>query len=153
MEYQPMAGWVGPTIAISLLVIAVCYVSGILAVLAALKAATDRGEAISRELQNFREELAPTLKALNRFSESGTELAGTARKELDEILDTSRRIRHDIERGVARARLRLADFEAVVDVVQEEVEETALDVTAALHTARTGVGVIGQLRRLILRRR
>ncbi len=43
----------------------------------------------------------------------------------------SQRIRYDVERGFKRTRQRLADFEAVVDVVQEEVEDAALDLTAA----------------------
>ncbi len=65
------------------------------------------------------------------------------------MVDVAHRVRVDMEAGINRTRQRLADFEAMVDVVQEEVEETALDVTAALHTARSGIGIVGQLRRLI----
>ena len=69
------------------------------------------------------------------------------------MIGTVRHVRYDVERGMKRTRERLADFEAVVDIVQEEVEEAALDLTAAIRTVRTGTGVIGRLRRLILPRR
>jgi uncharacterized protein involved in exopolysaccharide biosynthesis len=144
-----MAGWEGVIMALSLLVIAIC-VSGFTAMtFIALKEAKDRGESLSREVAQLRADLAPTLESIKRLGEKGLDVANLAQEEAKEIIATTRRVRYDVERGVKRAKRRLADFEAVIDVVQEEVEATALDVTAAMHTARTGAGVIGQLRRLV----
>ncbi len=148
-----MAGWIGPTVAVSLVLIAVCFILIAAAVGLTLKEAAERGQSLARELGELRRELAPTLQALNRLGTGGAEVVELAQEEVREIIYSTRRLRRDVEKTVTRARERLADFEAVVDVVQEEVEETALDFGAALRTVRTGAGVIGRLRRLVLPRR
>lgn len=148
-----MAGWVGPTIAISLVVIALCCLGVVTSVLLALREAAERGQSLAKEIAAFRHDLGPTLDSLNRLGASGAEVAELAKEEVREVIYTTRRLRKDVERGAARAKRRLADFEAVVDLVQDEVEETALDVTTAMRTFRSGRGMVGQLRRLILPRR
>ena len=148
-----MAGWIGPTMAISLALIAICFLGIAAAVAITLKEAVERGQSLAQELAELRHDLGPTLQALNRLGTGGAEVVELAQEEVREIIYTTRRLRKDVEKSVIRARRRLADFEAVVEVVQEEVEETALDLGAALRTVRTGTGVIGRLRRLVLPRR
>lgn len=148
-----MAGWIGPTMAISLALIAVCFLGIAAAIAITLKEAVERGQSLAKELAELRRDLGPTLQALNRLGTGGAEVVELAQEEVREIIYTTRRLRKDVEKSVTRARRRLADFEAVVEVVQEEVEETALDLGAALRTVRTGTGVIGRLRRLVLPRR
>jgi uncharacterized protein YoxC len=144
-----MAGWVGPMIAISVLVIAFCYIAIGLALGRAMRAAMKRSEAVEHELSALRRELAPTLASFQRLADSSLAIADDARGEVAQIVDGVRRVRIDVEAGINRTRQRLADFEAMIDVVQEEVEDTALDVAAAIHTARSGMGIVGQLRRLV----
>lgn len=148
-----MPGWVGPVAAISLLVIAVCYVAIAAMVLLALRETSERGRSLGRELAQLREELSPALQSLNRLGQNGAEIANLVRDEVKALVRTSEDVRGDVAHGLKRTRRRLADFEAVVDVVQEEVEEAALDFTTALRTVRTGTGMIGRLRRLVLPRR
>lgn len=148
-----MSGWVGTTMAISLAVIALCFLGIAAAVVLSLQAASERMRALSHELTGLRQDLSPTLTAVNRLATGSAEVVELAEDEVREIIYTTRRLRRDVEKSVERARERLADFEAVVDVVQEEVEETALDFGAALRTVRTGTGMIGRLRRLVLPRR
>jgi len=148
-----MPGWVGPTVAISLALIALCYLGLAAAAVLMIRETVEHSKALGRELAELRKELTPALKSLNRFSTQGAEIADLARDEVQEMVHTARRVRQDVERGLQRTRERLADFEAVVDVVQEEVEDAALDLTTALRTVRTGTGMIGRLRRLILPRR
>jgi len=148
-----MSGWVGTTMAISLAVIALCFLGIAAAVVLSLKTASERMRALSHELTGLRQDLGPTLTAVNRLATGSAEVVELAEDEVREIIYTTRRLRRDVEKSVERARERLADFEAVVDVVQEEVEETALDFGAALRTVRTGTGMIGRLRRLVLPRR
>jgi uncharacterized protein YoxC len=139
--------------AISLAVIALCFLGIAAAVVLSLQAASERMRALSHELTGLRQDLSPTLTAVNRLATGSAEVVELAEDEVREIIYTTRRLRRDVEKSVERARERLADFEAVVDVVQEEVEETALDFGAALRTVRTGTGMIGRLRRLVLPRR
>ncbi len=148
-----MSGWVGPVIAIALVVIAVVYVVAAFVALKAIQTTVEQGKMVGKELAELRQELSPALASLNRLGSHGAEIVDLARGEVGELVATSRHLREDLECGMQRARERLADFEAVVEVVQEEVEDAALDFTAALRTVRTGTGVIGRLRRMILPRR
>jgi hypothetical protein len=148
-----MPGWVAPTVAFSLVIIAVASALITAMALATLKEAKEHGELLAREIATLRADLAPTLAAVRRLGERGLDVAEMAQAEAKEIIDTTRRIRYDVERGVKRAKRRLADFEATISVVQEEIDATVVSVGAALETARTGAGMIGQLRRLVRPRR
>jgi hypothetical protein len=53
-------------------------------------------------------------------------------------------------RGVDRMESKLADLETLYDLVHDEVEDTALDVAAALRSARAGNGMLGRVRRLLV---
>ncbi len=148
-----MAGWVGPTIAIALVVMAIATAALTIIVYAVVNEARERSDSLAREVKQLRADIAPTLAAVQRFGEEGLDVAKLAKDEARQIIDTTRRIRYDVERGVKHARRRLADFDAVVEVVQEEVEETALQLTTTLHNVRTGRGMVEQLRQLIRPRR
>lgn len=148
-----MPAWVGPVVAISLALIAVCYIGLAYLAVITLRKTAEQTATLGQELARIREELSPALTSLNRLGTQGAEVAGLARDEVQEMVRTAQRVRYDVERGMTRTRERLADFEAVVDLVQEEVEDAALDFTAALRTVRTGTGMIGRLRRLVLPRR
>ena len=148
-----MPGWVGPAVAISLMLIAAAYLVIGFVVLFATKEAVEHSRVLSREIAQLRADLAPTLDAMRRLGEKGANVADLAEAEVTEIISTTRQIRTDVQRGVERMKLRLADFEATVEVVQEEIDSTVVEVSAALETARAGVGMIGQLRRLIRPRR
>lgn len=148
-----MPGWVGPTAALSLLVIALCFlVIPLVVVVVGRKAAEVAGE-LHREMNELRGELGPAIQAVNRVAGKLDGISDQVGGELHEIVETTRRARYDFERGIARAKDRLEDFDALVEVVQEEVEETALDATAAIRTVRTAGGAVGLLRRLLVRGR
>jgi uncharacterized protein YoxC len=148
-----MPGWVAPTVALSLVIIAVALALITAMALMTLKEAKEHGESVAKEVATLRADLAPTLAAVRQLGEKGFDVAEMAQAEAKEIIDTTRRIRYDVERGVKRAKARLADFEATIAVVQEEIDATVVSVGAALETARSGAGMIGQLRRLVRPRR
>jgi hypothetical protein len=148
-----MPGWIAPTVALSLVVLALAVAAVAAMVYVTLREAKEHGESLAKEVARLRADLAPTLDAVKRLGEKGIDVADLAHEEAKQIIDTTRRIRYDVERGVKRAKRRLADFEAVVEVAQEEIEATVVDVSTALQTARAGVGVIAQLRRLVRPRR
>jgi hypothetical protein len=93
------------------------------------------------------------IRSVGRLAEKGAALSEQINGEIREILETSRRTRFTFERGVKKARRRLQDFDALIEVVQEEVEETALDASAAMRRVRTAGGAIGLVRRLLVRGR
>lgn len=148
-----MPAWIGPTVAISLVVIALAFVVMAYTTLVVAREAREASGSLAKELHGFRQEFAPALEAVQQFGETGQHLIGAAQVEVEKVLATSRLVRHEVERSVRQVRRRLADFDALVEVMQEEVEETAVDVAVALQTVRASTGMLGRVRRLIGRRR
>ena len=66
------------------------------------------------------------------------------------MVETSRDIRTRVGNAADAAESRLLDLEALLDVVQEEVEETVLDVAAALRTTRRGSTILRSMKRIFL---
>jgi uncharacterized protein YoxC len=147
-----LPGWVGPTAAIALVVIALSFAAiATAAVMISRKASTEIGE-LSEELAKLRGELSPALSALRRVADAGADLSGDIREEVNEYLVVSRGVRQDLEVGVRKVKRKLRDLDALYEVVHEEVEDTALDVAATLRTVRHGAGMIGKIRRWLVRR-
>jgi biopolymer transport protein ExbB/TolQ len=119
-------GWVGPTIAISLAIVAFTCVVVFAAIgLAAL--------AFRRALKAAADRLAEMQKLVDRVRDEG-----------DAYLATSRRLRKRLDQGIDRVSERAADLDALYEVVHEEVEETALRFASALRTARLSTGIIAR---------
>lgn len=153
MQAAPQAAWVGPTVAISLVLIALAFLT--IAVVFALvgREAAQALHKLSKELGDLRTDIEPALRAVREMADEGRGLAAKLQAEATDIIRTSQRVRHDVERGVTQARRRLADLDALAEVMQEELEDTALDVAARLRSVRSGLGVVGRVRRLLTRRR
>lgn len=145
--------WVGPTAALSLVVIALSFLGIAAAVLLVLRSAVRGLHKLSDELAELRGELGPAIRSLREVADEGRDLTRHVREEVRAVIASSQRIRHDVDRGVRRARRRLEDLDALAEVVQEEIEDTALEVTAALRGVRRGAGMVHRLRRLVRRGR
>lgn len=147
-----MPGWVGPTVAVSLVVIALAFAAiATAAVMISRKASTEIGE-LSEELAKLRGEISPALAALRRVADAGADLSGDIREEVNEYLQVSKAVRQDLVMGVRQVKRKLRDLDALYEVVHDEVEDTALDVAAGLRTVRNGAGVVGRIRRWLVRR-
>jgi len=141
-----MPAWIGPTVAISLVVIALAFAA--VGVAVGLLART-----AIREVRELREEVAPAISAVRRITDAGADLSGDIKQELQEYLATSRAVRQDLERGVYQVKSRLADLDALYEVLHEEVEDTALDVAARVRSVRNGAGMVSRIRRWLVRGR
>jgi hypothetical protein len=141
-----LPGWVGPTVALSLVVIALSFAAiGTAVVLAALSARRKLG-ALAQRLEGVRRDFERVLESIRQVTDSATE-------EAEQYLATGRSIRQDLEQGVRRVKSRLAELDALYEVVHDEVEETALDVAAQVRAVRQGASVVGRLRRWMVRGR
>lgn len=141
-----MPGWIGPTVAIALVVIALAFAAIGVAVTLLARTAI-------REVRELREEVAPAISAVRRITDAGADLSGDIKQEVQEYLATSRAVRRDLERGVYEVKSRLADLDALYEVVHEEVEDTALDVAARVRAVRNGAGMVSRIRRWLVRGR
>jgi uncharacterized protein YoxC len=141
----PVAGWVGPTIAVSLVITALSFLAGALAVLVTGRRMNHVMHRMAQALETLQTELVPTMKSVREIADDGRALVESVRKEVTAITDSSEKLREGLESGVSQVRERLEYLEELYDVVEEELTETALDVTAALHTVRHGVGMAGRI--------
>lgn len=146
-------GWVGPTIAISLVVIALGFVGFVAAILLAGKRAAEEATQLGREVAELRRELAPTIQAVNRMASTTAELGSQVKSEVLAVLATSRRIRRRVSRGARRVEGRLEELDTLYEVVSAEVEETALDVAAKLRAFRAGTSALSRIKRFLGRGR
>ncbi len=77
------------------------------------------------------------------------QLVTTIRTEAEGLVGTSQDLRGRIVKAADAAEARLADLDALFEVVQEEVESTALDVAATLRTVRRGLSMVDWGRRAL----
>ena len=131
LQAAAVPGWVGPAMAVSLIIIAVAVVVIAAAVGLALREAAREMKHLARVVDSLRGDLGPALGA-----------AGLIGKEAEELVQASRQLR-------AGVRERVANLEAIYDVLEEEVEETAIEVAVTLRGFRSGAGWFARLRRLL----
>jgi hypothetical protein len=137
-----VASWVGTTVAISLLVIALAFVTIAAALTMAARQTMQEMRRLSAGIESLRAELSPALVAVQAVSGEGQRLAGLISSEAEELVAASRSLRKGLQ-------LRLANLEAVYEVLEEEVEETALQVAVTLRHFRTGADWVSIFRRLL----
>jgi hypothetical protein len=142
--------WVGPTVAISLVVIAVSILAAaVVMAIAALRISAETRK-LSAMVQGYQEDITQGLAGLRRLIDQGQDMLVVVRQEVGAFTQTSRRLRRKLVRGVDNIETKLADLETLYDLVHDEVEDTALDVAAALRTSRQGNGMLGRVRRLLV---
>ncbi len=141
-EAGPPAAWVGPTMAISLVIIALAFLAIAVALALTARQAAHEMRQLSAVMESLRGDLAPALGAVATVSNEGKRLAGIVGDEAEQLVKASRALREGLQ-------ARVANLEAIYDVLEEEVEETALDLAVTLRTVRSGAGWFGRLRRLL----
>jgi hypothetical protein len=146
----PAQSWVGPVAAISLAVIALSFLAIGIAVAVLAGKIGKQVKTVGATVAGLQDDVARVLGSVRRLTEQAQDLMVVVRNEAGAFAQTSRRVRRKIVKGVDRVQERLEDLEALYDVVHDEVEDTALDVAAGLRTIRSGNGMIGRVRRMIV---
>jgi uncharacterized protein YoxC len=142
--------WVGPTMAISLAVLALSFLALAVAVgLAAFKVA-GQVRKVSTVVDGLQDDVARTLKSVRRLTEQGQDVMVLVRHEAGAFAQTARRLRRKTIRAVDRIEVKLEELETLYDVVHDEFEGAALDAAAALRSVRRGNGMLGRVRRFLV---
>jgi uncharacterized protein YoxC len=142
--------WVGPTVAISLAILALSFLGLAVAVgVVALKLA-GQVRKVSTLVDGLQDDVARTLKSVRRLTEQGQDIMVLVRHEAGAFAQTARRLRRKTVRAVDRIEVKLEELETLYDVVHDEVEGAALDMAAALRSVRRGNGMLGRVRRLLV---
>jgi uncharacterized protein YoxC len=142
--------WVGPTMAISLAVIALSILCAAVVVLIAVSRLAGQVKKIGAVVEGLQDDVTEGVTSVRRLIEQGQDLMVVVRNEVGAFAQTSRQLRRKVTKGVDRIEGKLADLETLYDLVHDEVEDTALDVAAALRSARRGNGMLGRVRRLLV---
>src|SRR5260221_10297413 len=131
--------WIGPTIAISLVVIAASFlVMGSVALLV--------GMGLRKQSRALRAQVAA-------FTGDVRAVTVRLKGEIEGFADISADARQKLKGAIESVDGRLKDLDALVEVVQEEAEETALDVASFIRTVRRTGGILGAARRRLQKRR
>jgi uncharacterized protein YoxC len=131
--------WVAVVTALSLAVVAIAaIVIAVSSVVAAL--------GLRAFLRVLRELATPAVGDVRQ-------LVASIRTEAESLVGTSRALRERIVRAADAAETRLADLDALFEVVQAEVESTVLDVAATVRLVRRGLSLLDWGRRTLKRRR
>lgn len=119
--------WVGVVSAVSLMIIALAALAGGVAIVAAALG------------------VRAALKALKSFGGPAIAdvrlLISNIKTEADALVGTSREIRHRIMRAADAAEERLTALDSVAEVMQDELEDAAVDAAATMREVRRGLSV------------
>jgi len=142
--------WVGPTVAISLAILALSFLGMAVAVAVAALKVGEQVKKIGTLVDGFQDDFARILKGVRNLSEQTQDVMVLVRHEAGAFAQTSRRLRRKMVRGADRIEAKLEDLETLYDVVHDEVESSALDLAAALRSVRRGNGMLGRVRRILV---
>ena len=142
--------WVGPTVAISLAVLAVSFLGLAIAVAVAAHKQAAQIRKDGTQVDGLQDDVARTLKSVRSLTEQGQDIMLLVRHETGAFAQTARRLRRKAVRAADRIEIKLEELETLYDVVHDEVEGAALDMAAALRSVRRGNGMLGRVRRLLV---
>jgi hypothetical protein len=131
--------WVGVVSAISLVIIALAA----LVTAGALTIAALGVRAAVNALKGF---AGPAIADVRQ-------LIASIKTEADALVGVSRDVRQRIVRAADAAEERLTDLDSLAEVMQEELEDTALDAAATLRNVRRGLSLWGWSRKLLKRKK
>jgi uncharacterized protein YoxC len=150
LQVAASPAWVGPTIAISLALIALCFLGVTAALGIAALRLSGQVKKLGATVDGLQDDVAQALGSVRRLTEQGQDLMVLVRHEAGALAQTSRRVRRKLVRGVDRVEDKLTDLETLYDLVHGEVEDAALDVAATLRSVRRGNGMISRMRRMLV---
>lgn len=150
LQVQDTPAWVGPTMAISLAIIATAF-----AIIGAVAAVI--GLSLYRQLKSLRgqmaglqDDLQRTMKSIRKGARDVREVTALVHDQVAGFASTGEELRGRVIDAADHVQTRLEDLEALYDVVYEEVADTALDVAAGVRTFRKNP-VLRTVRRILSR--
>lgn len=145
-------GWAEQVTAISTAIIALAVLVAGMMVVVVLNEFRSLKKAFERVAELLEHDARPTLDSARRLVDDAQHVFQSVRRETEDIVHSSKAVRERLDRLMHRTEERLQDLDALIDVVQLEVEETALDIAAALRTTRRGASVLRTMKRTFLGR-
>ena len=146
-------GWEATVIAVSTGIIALFVVIiGFLA-LAFFRDLARAISTIERVIKSIDLDARPALRSAREMVDDTHKIVSAFKDEAGELAGASRKVRKKITKAADAIEDRLLDLDALVDVAQVELEDTVLDVAAALRTGRKTATIVKAFKRAITGRR
>ena len=142
--------WVGPTVAISLAVLALSFLGMAIAVAVAASPVAAQAKKVGARGDGLQDDIASTLKRVRNLTEQAQDVMVLVRHETGAFAQTARRLRRKTVRAADRIEAMLQDLDTLFEVLHAAFEETALDVAAGLRSLRRGNGMLGRVRRMLV---
>ncbi len=147
-----MTGWPAVVTAISVALIALTVVAGGAIGLAWMRRFAATMAHLERLAAWLERDARPALETSRGMLEDSAKVVRMVRREFEEFAETAGELRDGVRRVGRNVERRLQELDALVEVVQEEIEDTALDIASALRTTRRGTGVFRKMKRAFLGR-
>lgn len=138
--------------AISVAIIAVLAVGLSVSAIVLMRDVRRSLESLHRVLDALDRDGRPALLAARSVLEDTGKTVTTVRAEVEQIVGASRELRARVGEAAGALDERVRDLEVVLDVVQDEIEDTLLDVASVLRSTRRGASVARALKRVFLGR-
>ena len=148
-----MNGWPAIVMAVSLSVIALSAVLFVYAQVQYLRELQRMAGKLDGLFTTLDRDARPALTSLRSAAEEGGRVVTLVRAEVEALTDTAKGLRARVEGAADRLGERFDELESLADLLQDEVEDTVLDVAAALRTTRRGSGILRTMKRAFLRGR
>jgi uncharacterized protein YoxC len=146
-------GWPAAVTAIATAVLALCVLILTVGIAVTLRRFNSMSDGMTRLLEALDRDARPALDSVRRTAEEASRVAVVVRAEVEGFAGASHRLRDKIEHTAGSLEERFVEFETLLDVLQEELEETVLDVASVLRTTRRGSGFLRAAKRAVLGRR
>lgn len=150
LQSATAAGWVGLTTAISLVVIALAFVTIAVSVAYTALATVKQLKRLREQLGDLEGDLRRTLRAVRTYARYAGATAKIIHRESRALVGAGRDVQRVVRRALDRVEERVDDIDALAEVVYGEVADVALGVASAMRGLRRGRGVLGKLRRLVV---
>jgi uncharacterized protein YoxC len=126
------------------IVVAVCLLVAMVYTVILLRSTRQTGRRIMASTEGLQDQLQPVLRHAERASEDVQSIVSGLRTDASELGRTMRRASQSTARMIDLAEERVAEVSALLEVVQEEAEETFFSTASLLRGLRVGKRARGE---------
>jgi hypothetical protein len=148
LTLQAVQGWVGPTMAISLAVIALSFLAIAGAVLFGALAVRKQAKKLREQMLTFEDDARKAMRSVRRATRNTAEASQVLKEQAYHFARTGKKVRARLDDVTDLVHQRVGEMDALYEVVAGEVEEAAIDVASTVRTLR-GNPVIRVARRFL----
>ncbi|MCU0619909.1 MAG: hypothetical protein MUC69_00220 [Gemmatimonadales bacterium] len=136
LTIQAVQGWVGPTMAISLVVIALSFFTIAAAIVAAALGVSRQARRMREELASLRTDAQRAMKSVRRAARNAADASEVLREQAELFAHSGARLRGRLEEVTDVVHQRVDDFDAVAEVALGELEDAVVGVASSARRLR-----------------